>query len=572
MANGFGTLYVGASGLQMAQNALNTTANNISNVDTAGYVRQQVRFADKNYNLIKNVTNGTNIQQSGLGVSIGDVVHARDIFLDKSYRLENSRCEFYNALYESSSYIEDLYQELDGEEFKASVSELWSAVQELAKAPDDSTYQNLLIQKSELFIRRSQALYTDLQSYQQNLNIQIQDEVNRMNEIGTRLYELNVAIQKVEAGGVETAMTMRDERDNLIDELSGFAGVKVTEDASGFCFVEVEGVQFVDEGMCHQIGLRELKGTGFYEPYWSHLSNTDREDYVPVFRTDIDIDTEFNNDVGSVKAKLLTRGDGYGHYYDLDSLENYSRVEKSLVMENQAEIEKLLHGVVTAMNDILCPNIGLEQDVTLDDGTVLPAGTLVLDAENCNVGADKKLPPQELFVRSGVERYREVRGDDGKTYYVYNAESEYGTVDFNPTNLYSIGNIHINEAMTKQATLLPMWKQDGAVSYDVAQSLKDAWSSENGTLSPVDTEPVSFETFYDKMISKLGSVGNTYKAATETLTSTVASIENNRQQVTGVSNDEELTKMVKYQAAYNASSRFITVISEMTEMIVTGLI
>ena len=117
-----------------------------------------------------------------------------------------------------------------------------------------------------------------------------------------------------------------------------------------------------------------------------------------------------------------------------------------------------------------------------------------------------------------------------------------------------------------------MWKQDGAVSYDVAQSLKDAWSSENGTLSPVDTEPVSFETFYDKMISKLGSVGNTYKAATETLTSTVASIENNRQQVTGVSNDEELTKMVKYQAAYNASSRFITVISEMTEMIVTGLI
>ena len=46
MANGFGTLYVGASGLQMAQNALNTTANNISNVDTAGYVRQQVRFAD----------------------------------------------------------------------------------------------------------------------------------------------------------------------------------------------------------------------------------------------------------------------------------------------------------------------------------------------------------------------------------------------------------------------------------------------------------------------------------------------------------------------------------------------
>ena len=103
MANGFGTLYVGASGLQMAQNAINTTANNIANVDTAGYVRQQVRFADRNYTQIKDVSRRTNIQQSGLGVSIGDVVHARDVFLDKSFRLENGRSSFYGALYKSSS-------------------------------------------------------------------------------------------------------------------------------------------------------------------------------------------------------------------------------------------------------------------------------------------------------------------------------------------------------------------------------------------------------------------------------------------------------------------------------------
>ena len=52
MANGFGSLYVGASGLQNAQNAINTTANNLANVDTKGYVRQQVRYADKNYTIL----------------------------------------------------------------------------------------------------------------------------------------------------------------------------------------------------------------------------------------------------------------------------------------------------------------------------------------------------------------------------------------------------------------------------------------------------------------------------------------------------------------------------------------
>lgn len=49
MANGFGSLYIGASGLQNSQNALNTTSNNLANVNTKGYVRQQVLQVDRNY-------------------------------------------------------------------------------------------------------------------------------------------------------------------------------------------------------------------------------------------------------------------------------------------------------------------------------------------------------------------------------------------------------------------------------------------------------------------------------------------------------------------------------------------
>lgn len=52
---------------------------------------------------------------------------------------------------------------------------------------------------------------------------------------------------------------------------------------------------------------------------------------------------------------------------------------------------------------------------------------------------------------------------------------------------------------------------------------------------------------------------------------TVSSVDNKRQQVIGVSSDEELTYMIKFQSAYNAASRFMNVINEMTELIVTGL-
>ena len=114
MANGFGSLYVGSSGLRGAQNAINTTANNLANMDTIGYVREQVIFADETYNKIKDVTPRTNMQQHGLGVSIGDVVHIRDIFLDKAYRLEEGRSSFYNTSYEVVEQIEDFLQELNG--------------------------------------------------------------------------------------------------------------------------------------------------------------------------------------------------------------------------------------------------------------------------------------------------------------------------------------------------------------------------------------------------------------------------------------------------------------------------
>ena len=51
----------------------------------------------------------------------------------------------------------------------------------------------------------------------------------------------------------------------------------------------------------------------------------------------------------------------------------------------------------------------------------------------------------------------------------------------------------------------------------------------------------------------------------------VASVDNQRQQVIGVSSDEELTKMIKFQNAYNASSRFINVVNEMIEHLITQL-
>lgn len=566
MANGFGSLYVGASGLQNAQNAINTTANNLANVDTKGYVRQQVRYADKNYTILKDSRANVNMQQSGLGVSIGDVVHARDIFLDKTYRQETGRMSFYSARYETATYVEDLMQELNGQRFKQSVSDLWQAFQEVSTKPADSTNQNLVLQKADLLVSRTQKLYSDLQNYQSNINDQIKDDVDRVNTIGNRIYELNLQIQRVEAGGTETAMTLRDERDSLLDELGNYGRIEVTEDATGFTYVDMEGVRFVDENRCYNMGLKAADGTGFYTPYWPQQSDVEKGQYVPVFRLSGEISSEMNTDIGSIKSKLLVRGDAYGRREDMASEKSYGNIEGCTLMEVQAELDVLFSNIVRSMNDIYCPNTETTSAFTSTDGVTYPAGTKILDEENCARGVDGEIPPRELFTRIGIDRYTKVTGKDGKTYYVYNEEDP----DVSSTR-YAIGTITVNSDLKRQITLMPAYKKDGSVDYEMGAKLAAAWEVKDMKLNPYDQKPCTFEEYYDKMVDQLGIEGNTYKSVTETLSGAVSSVDSKRQQVSGVSSDEELSNMIKFQSAYNAASRFMNVISEMTETIVTGL-
>lgn len=573
MANGFGSFYIGNSGLQSAQNALNTTANNLANVDTKGYVREQVRFADKNYIMNVQPTAHTNMQQSGLGVSIGDVMHARDIFLDKAFRQESGRGAFYENCYETATYVEDLFQELAGQEFKTSISDLWRAFQEYAEDPSNSTKQNLILQKSELLLSRTTNLYQDLQSFQSNINEQIEEDVNRVNELGNRIYEINLAIQKIESGGVETAMTLRDERDLLLDELATYGKIEVKEDATGFTFVDMENVPFIDESRCHELGLKKENGTGFYTPYWKHLSNVSAGEYHEAFPIDTEISTELNNDIGGIKSKLKMRGTTYGRYGDMTP-ENYGKIEDCVVMETEAEIDYLIHKMVNAINDLFCPNdtasnVGVAPGTYTDENgnqITVDENTLVLDTKNCSYGVDHAMP-EELFVRVGCERYTKIYDANGEVAgYVFNEEDP-----ANSDLQYAIGSISINKDLQKQVTLMPAYKENGAVDYKMGEKLADVWNEHMMVISPNDVVPCTFAGYYDKIISRLGTNGTVYKAASDTLVNTVSSIDNMRQQISGVSSDEELSNMVKYQSAYNAASRYITVISQMTELIV-GLI
>ena len=569
---GMGSFWVGTSGLQTSQNAINVTANNLANLDTTGYVRQQVLQSDRNYRTTSTSPAIANTQV-GLGVTIAEVVHTRDMFLDKYYRTETGRQAFYNTLSTTVGEVQDIFQELEGQQFEAVLTDFQEAFSELAKAPGDSVNQNLVIQKATSFISRAQAVMTSLTEYQENLNQQVGDMVNTINGMGEDIVELNKQIAKIEAGGTETAYDLRDQRDSILDELSQYVKIDYKELDNGTITVTVEGTEFVEGARYNQLQATAEGTSGYVTPTWSHLSNYDTGSLKYLYSNlTREISTDRNTDVGQMKALLLSRGDGTANYLDGISdelsalgIDMDSMAESSVLMTVQAQLDTLVHSMVTEINNIFSPLTELEADVTYTDANgdtqTLKAGTLIWDEENGAVGSDGEGPGRELFTRLFTDRYTEVEGDDGNTYYVYNEEDYTDS-----TTLYTLSNLKVNADLTQDGTLLPYTYATDDVAQQMGEQLESLWNTKIDSLGGK-----TFVGYYSSIISDVADAGNVYEGMASTLTTTVASITNKRDEIIGVSSDEELSNMIRYQSAYNAASRYINVVDQMLETLVTSL-
>ena len=356
----WGALYVGSSGLKTSQNALNTVAHNLANADTKGYTRQQILQSDKKYHMLSETGSAISAQQIGLGTVYSRSKQVRDVFLDQSYRRESGRSEFYKVSSEVMDEVETQLGEMNGEAFETNITDLWTAVQELVKDPASSVTQGLFVQRASELMTRAQGIYDGLSSYQDNLNIQIKQQVEKINSYGKQILELNNTIQSIEVGGVEEANDYRDARNNLLDELGQLADISWSEDVFGNISVRIENIDFVKDGVSFDIGLKMDESTGFYQVFWpqnAHYTlNADGEkeyqvDGALVFDLNREISSDKQTDIGGLKAMLLARGDHRADYTDIEN--NYDAVSQSVVMNIQAEFDQMIHHMTSDVNDVL---------------------------------------------------------------------------------------------------------------------------------------------------------------------------------------------------------------------------
>ena len=543
----FGSLYIGVSGLQTSNNALNTTAHNMSNLDTIGYTRQQVAQGTRTYVTIAK-SNKTNWKQTGLGVNYTLTRQERDLILDKNYRRESGRMAFYDISASALEEIEYILGESnEGHEFAEALSGdngFWVAVQELSKDPTSSVKQNLFVTKGYEFITRAKAVYDSLKEYQNNLNKTVVADVNKINAYAKEIQALNEKIISVEAG-VENANDLRDRRNYLLDELAKLGSITYSENGNGYVKVKFEGVDLVQGGAVNEMGLYQDVKTGFYTPYWKMLATCDYNEEgevvvteegiknAKVFDLTAKISSQFNTDIGSLKSTLYARGDHYATFQEINDINKdgvyeegwYNRnIEQSVVMNVEAEFDQLINAVVTKINDIL--------KEAAEEAGEWPASDYLRD-ENGN--------PYQLFQKIS---------EDGE---------------------WTTSNIIINSELRQNPSLLNFRLDEHSEDNGTMEKLKNAFEEAIYKLNPNVQTPVCFKDYYKNLVSQVANTGYVFGEIMDSQTVTVDSLFNAREQVVGVSSDEELTNMIMFQNAYNASSRYINVISEMLEHVLTTL-
>lgn len=223
MKSSFFEFQVATTGLFTARGNLQVTSHNIANAETPGYSRQ---YAMQRTNTPLTFYNGKGM--IGTGSEVYGVGQIRDFYLDKKYWSERCVLGEYNAKKTQLDVIESVFNDLSTGGLTDVFNDFFSKLQALAENSGNPTYRTSLIQSANSLISLVQLQANALRKQQQDINTEIKAVTERINSLGQQISSLNKQIATCEMDGA-TANDLRDARARLVDELSLYVNVEVTE-------------------------------------------------------------------------------------------------------------------------------------------------------------------------------------------------------------------------------------------------------------------------------------------------------------------------------------------------------
>ncbi|HLH67235.1 MAG TPA: flagellar hook-associated protein FlgK [Solirubrobacteraceae bacterium] len=231
----FTGLQTALSGLEAAQAAIDTTGENISNANTPGYTRQVVQTAESPTLTIPALSEQGAGANLGTGVDITSISRIRDQFLDVQYRAQNTLASAANTDASELEQVQTAIDEPSSNGIQAQLSNFWSAWSSLANDPTSPAARQAVIDAGQTLAQTFNSVSSQMTTVQTQAAQQyatLTGPNGTVAQDAQQIATLNGEItQATEAG--QTPNDLLDQRDNLLDQLSGLAQISVTQQSDG---------------------------------------------------------------------------------------------------------------------------------------------------------------------------------------------------------------------------------------------------------------------------------------------------------------------------------------------------
>ncbi|MDN0074264.1 flagellar hook-associated protein FlgK [Crenobacter sp. SG2303] len=591
---------IGLSGLNAAQGGLSVIGNNIANVNTPGYNRQVVNLSNRS-------PLGFGSSFFGTGVDLNSVSRVYDKYLTQQVQHASTQ----NSSYQSQlTFLNQLDSAMSDSSsgLSSSLQNFYSALQGLSSQPSSLPSRQSVISMGQALASQFQSIDSRLTELHNGANAQITSSVGSVNALVDTISKLNQQITALSGQGAPN--DLMDQRDQAMSQLNQQVGVSAIVQADGSYSVFLSSGQALVQGnSVNHLATQPDPA----DPQDVQLTLTSPNGTNTVIGT--------NSLNGGTLAGLFTVRDGA--LKNAQTQLGNMAIDFSTAMNYQSQLGVDLNGntggpmftdLTSYVNNPAAATQNLQMLIT--DPQKLPMASNLMSATPSTVPAGN--PVSNGVALTGVSST--LPGNYGWTagppltapnpashpanvgpagFISINGNTMQATITGGPANgaVYNIvpdptvSNGYklvtgVAPATTDVGIQFKLSAQLGAgMTFTVVPNAAPIGTGDNGNLLSIanlQTAPVvntgvrgaagssmtSVQSFYATLVSTVGSTTNQVQSASTAQSNTLQQVTKAQQSVSGVNLDEEATNMLRYQQAYQASSKLITIAQQMFQSLI----
>jgi flagellar hook-associated protein 1 FlgK len=531
MRSTFGGLEISKRALFTQTAALSTTGHNIANANTKGYSRQVVNMVASRPIEYPGLQNSTVPGQMGQGVEFESITRVREKFLDNQFQNESKNLGDWTVRKDTLEKLEAIVNEPSDTGIRQTIEAFWNSWQELSKSPENTTARVLVKERALAMTDAFNHTSKQLKDLSGDLTENIQVKVTQANQYISQVSQLNQQIYRVEGFG-DHANDLRDQRDLLMDDLSKIINISYTEDEQGYN-VKMGNIQLVSG---NQVG-------------------------TPLTRASLE--------TAAVAGGNLNSGEVYGLIQSRDYyVSNY-----------QFQLDSMMKVLVQGDTKVTLP-----KDMVVPQGTILtltkPDGTTEPKLFNGDIESRTLAADTQVVVKgfNGVHQLGYSASSpvkSGAPFFTLKPGATEFTADsvtVNPDIVKDVSNISSSSRTfidTDGVEKVVKGNNDMALLLGSVRNNKVNFDP-SATGKPILTDG-TFDEFFRSIVGELGVQSQEAARQATNQQILVDQVDSRRQSVSGVSLDEEMANMIKFQHAYNAAARSLTTFDECLDKVINGM-